>query len=262
MNTFWLIVILVVSVIVIVWWCKHRDIISKFDQRYQKMVKKAYEKTADNKVVWEMCLLISLPSRRERMKKVLKTYRIEPTIIEAEIRDNPKEGCHFSHLKALQYFLDSTASTALILEDDLEECDDYDLFSRRLRDIAWNIGGKDYDYENDKYDEVFRSWDVIYFGKCWDTCSNLLETSDPQLYKSVDMLCRHAYFVNRKGAQKLVDHLSGEFKGAGDKQMRELSRKGIITSYVVHPSLFYQARQKVKSKLDREYKPLKECIEF
>ena len=238
-------VLIIVVLVVIVWYLKCGDVGNKFKNRWDETLKRI-RGVSDEKVDVDY-LLICMPQRKEKILNTLKTFGINPTIIDAVIDSNTKKACHLSHLKALRYFLSTNKEYSIILEDDLKECDNFKLFNKRLRLLFNSLKN--------------RMWNMIYLGKCWDRCQNLLHSDDSQLYYTQDALCRHSYLINRKGASIILKEC-GSFDGAGDKQYRKLSRQGKIKSLSVHPSLFYQNRNEIKSLLDKTHKHLKECCDF
>ena len=197
---------------------------------------------ADISDIVDLVLVIAIPKRKEYITQALKTYGLHPgsyqfvdTVMKDDLEANNvpwhmtsgEVACYKSHMRAVQQLVDSGASTGLIFEDDLKQCPDYDLFQRRLgelkRELQWLIEG----------------WDIIYFGRCNDTCMMNKQVSE-QLVKNTSPICLHAYMLSRRGAQKLVKYVSQEPGVPIDVVFMKLILTGKMRSLSVSPSLFYQ----------------------
>lgn len=199
-------------------------------------------------MLFDKIYVISIPERKDYILETLKTFRIEPEIIHATLKQNldlstmsdeiakssykvpnnlGRIACHLSHLRALQTFLDSPAETAIIFEDDLKPCHSYTIFKRRMCSLK-------------KEFHKVKPWDILYLGHCWTSCKKMTPLTQ-QIYGNFEGACRHAYAVNRKAAELILTHTLPMYDN-GDMMLKRMSHLGILNTYAIMPPLFFQNR--------------------
>jgi GR25 family glycosyltransferase involved in LPS biosynthesis len=207
--------------------------------------------------IFDKVYVISLPKRREYILESLRSFGEYPEIIEAIWKDDiPFEqmsddfnfknagemACTMSHFKALQTFLsDKDAQTAVIFEDDVSPCKDEMKYIRRLNSLRNEL-------------KRVPEWDILYLGHCYSTCSSIKFITE-QISKYTGCYCLHAYVVNRKGAQKILDLGCEEIS---DRCFKSIIANGHLKALQVFPSLFHQNRKDVGSELRGEQE-MREC---
>ena len=205
--------------------------------------------------------VVTLPTRKAYIKRVMSLMKVQPIFIDAVLADNldrkaliagnlitpdctlslPRIACHLSHSLAMQHFLaNPEAQTALIFEDDIAPLAD-DLELQRLQDTMGSF-----------MLNVPSDWDIINFGRCWDTCSNNVKVSD-NVYIAYKALCRHAYAVTRQGAKRILWNTL-PMKGAkqSDETIADMTAQGKLIMYVPKRALFDQNRFMLGSNLDND----------
>ena len=208
--------------------------------------------------IFDMCLVIYMPSREQHIRRSLSTHGIRATFVPAVTPDQldgsmikkewntyneHKVACHISHCKALRHFLESDAETCLIFEDDIREAFVADTNHKRLHLL--------------KEELAEMRWDVIYLGKCWDTCKAARKVS-LQLYKSTRPLCRHAYAITRAGATSVLKHTLPMWNN-GDNMMRRLNKDGRLNALTLWPPMFFQNRRAHGTMLGNTNPSNREC---
>ena len=142
-------------------------------------------------------------------------------------------GCFFSHLLALETFLQSGDAQGVIFEDDIACSVSPDAFKKHMALATKHLP----------------DFDIVYLGKCLCECGTF-QKIEKTLYSTRGALCLHAYMVSRAGAQKLLK-LANE-KGARDPidlVYYNGSLTGRIQSATFHPSLFTQNPETHQSNL-------------
>lgn len=191
--------------------------------------------------------VILMPSRLQHVKRSMKSYGINPKVINAIKKDTldypslykdgvittelhlGKVACHLSHVKALKKFLFSKkAKLCMIFEDDIQHCFNRRAFEKRFAMMMDKLKGKE------------NMFDIIYLGKCHDDCKKQIPI-DVQLRTGSSPLCRHAYIVNRKAAHHIVNN-TFPMDAPGDNMVRRLIDNGTLKCLTLYPSLFYQNR--------------------
>jgi len=104
----------------------------------------------------------------------------------------------------------------------------------------------------------YKNWNLINLSPCWSICS--IQTSSeihPNLYKSLNSVCRNAYAITKIGAKEFIKNAFPLVNGylGGDTKMK-LVNKG----FDLHPALFHQDRQIIKSTIGTN-NYLTECTE-
>ena len=137
-------------------------------------------------------------------------------------------GCHLGHLAALTAFLDSSATYALIFEDDI------DVPPETMPEMKIQI--------DQVLSEIPADAQIVYLSYCWEKCAKLIPASNPIFSHAVRPLCRHAYLVRRDGASVILE-TTYPMRDSGDKMVADLIQQGVLKAYVVNPS-FLEIRQK------------------
>lgn len=97
-------------------------------------------------------------------------------------------GCYMSHMMILKHFVDSGRELALVFEDDA-------LFTQQVsRDITAALR------------DVPGDWDMLVFGPTCNKCENV----SAKLVRVQRWWGTHCVLVSRKGAQKIMAHISDE----------------------------------------------------
>ncbi|KAI0697165.1 hypothetical protein BC835DRAFT_1270804 [Cytidiella melzeri] len=158
----------------------------------------------------------------------------------------PKIACWYSHVRLLQHIAGQSNNTIqdesnlaeayLILEDDVNIERD---FHGRIRSV-WAVLPSD--------------WDMLFLGHCWSNESYWPPLADSPssdfnslmtLHSSHAPKCTHAYAVSRRGAVKLLAHLSYPpfaYSRALDQAYSWLIQTGRLKSYSVVPSIVVQRK--------------------
>ena len=140
--------------------------------------------------------------------------------------------CHTSHLQVIKQFLDTDEDRCIIFEDDLQTKYDINELHNLLKQTIDNIP---------------EDCDILYLGYCWERC-NKITPVNPYINKAYAPLCRHAYCINRKAAQLIVDKTSIMYNN-GDQMYKDLIINGSINGYLAKHILFEQNRGEYGSEL-------------
>lgn len=240
---------------------------------YNKKISSIYPKEKEEcskfnlSMLFDKIYVISIPDRKDYILETLKTFRIEPEIISATLKQNldlsamsdgiakiyykvphnlGRIACHLSHMRALQTFLDSPAETAVIFEDDLKPCHSYPIFKRRMCSLK------------KEFRKVKNPWilspskaDILYLGHCWTSCKKMTPLTQ-QIYGNFEGACRHAYAVNRKAAELILTHTLPMYDN-GDMMLKRMSHRGILNTYAIMPPLFFQNRGELGSTIGNDH---------
>ena len=156
--------------------------------------------------------------------------------------NNGRIACHLSHMKTLKTFLQSNNKNCLILEDDLEMSNRDDVINNFV-DVVQSLPS---------------DWEYVNLGRCWDFCHKDKPVNN-WLVKSQNPLCRHAYLVSRRGAQKILDYCLPMKGYAGDMHYTEMVRKGLLNAYSTKIQIFLQNRKQLGTNLNNDDE-LKTCV--
>lgn len=198
--------------------------------------------------------MITLPQRRDRVKKFLKTHAIDAIIVDAitaemvdivwlhNIADYattvslPRVLCHASHIATLERFLQSPHQTCLIFEDDVVTTPErLHRFNHDFRSMMSSLPS---------------SFDIFYLGYCWDYCNKRISIANsPLLVKPFIPKCRHAYVVSRMGAEKIIRHCTPLHSLPGDIIIGLAVKNNILNGYAARHPLFTQDRKQLGSSL-------------
>ena len=238
--------------------------ISLFQSREHFENKEKIDKQSRLHKYFDKIYVITLEKRKKYVIDTLNKFKIKPIVFDAIlknklnkeklIKDNfivenyiggtGRIACHYSHLETLKKFLKSDSKRCFIFEDDILEPE------MHLGDYNKII--------DDVMKTVPKTYDIIYFGRCWDKCHKDIKISK-HLVKSTSPRCRHAYAVTRNGAKIIIEKSLPMVKGGGDSIIANLITKGDLESYSVTPPLFKQNRKYLGSNLANN-DTLDECV--
>jgi glycosyl transferase family 25 len=145
-------------------------------------------------------------------------------------------GCYLSHITLWQMLLNSNEEMFLIFEDDINFNNTDDFINKINKSI--NLINK-----ND--------WDVIYLG--YFGIKDLFKLSQQNIYyqKIEDLIYgTHAYIINRKGAQKLLNNAI-PIVDQIDSYMSFMTIRNDINSYKTYDIFFFQDN-KLKSTIQTD----------
>lgn len=253
MKIYWIILIITAIVLVCVLierdrryksavYLKSRQIKSQLDK-----IPKKYNPDISMRDIFDNIYLISLPERKFSALRALNSFNIYPHIIEPVLKANldheeligngivvpeynygnlGRVACHLSHINTLLTFLDDpNAQTAVIFEDDIEECQNKSFYQKRLSALKDELRDK-------------KDWDVIYLGFCWSFCEQYIYVTN-QLCKGGAPKCRHAYAVTRKGAELIINNTLPMYHN-GDNMMADMEIKNSLNALSLVPPIFFQ----------------------
>jgi len=198
--------------------------------------------------------VITLPKRRQYIENIMLKMQIFPTYFNAINKDlidrnklinegfihknyknsNGRIACHNSHINVLKQFLKTKNNSCFIFEDDIKGLD--------MSKTSFN------EIVSESIKQLPTSYDIIYFGRCWDTCSKQIQITK-NLVKAYKPQCRHAYGVSRKGAKKIIKLSLPMIKWGGDTIIAKLIQNGIIEAYAITPQIFKQNRTELGTNL-------------
>ena len=166
------------------------------------------------------CKIIKFPAVNGKSLK-----RSNRTIYNIFRKINPSEiGCFISHF--VLYYIASEHSNpnayTLIFEDD----------------IALNNNTKN-NIKQKITDLLIHDPDMVYLGKCFESCSNMAKIKD-DLYYGYNPVCFHSYMIKNSFAKQVVDYINAQ--SVIDEPIDNLVVKLIKSNklLVFHPSLFIQ----------------------
>ncbi|KAG0142250.1 hypothetical protein CROQUDRAFT_50580 [Cronartium quercuum f. sp. fusiforme G11] len=150
----------------------------------------------------------------------------------------------YGHTKVIRQMLENGDQSALVLEDDVDlEWDIATLWASALRRLPKQPGSE---------------WEMVYLGHCWGRESSNPQYGHPNLHRSSEPRCLHAYALSKFGAQKTLGYLSDPwtaFQTAIDIAMPTLIRSGALTqSFSIEPAWVVQAKGEFGSDVQRNGK--------
>jgi hypothetical protein len=214
---------------------------------------------------------ICLPQRAAYVQGIMRQLQIEPVyvqpVLKSELPDTvlddnqivqrsamnstdranlnkARVACHLSHLAAVKLFLDTAHEKCLILEDDI-----WPEFTLEKLKLAFAH----------LREHLPHDWNFVNLGRCWADCASQIHISRI-LVRSDRMFCRHAYMLNRSGAEVMSRHLMPMKKAGGDVIVLDLIRAGLLTGLAVTPRFFGQNRSRLGSLLGNDG-DLRECAD-
>lgn len=168
------------------------------------------------------------PDRWSNIRKQLDKAGISKAERFPAIHRNPGWiGCYESHLAILQKAFNQHVRNVLILEDDAE------LYPDWLS--IWQSGK----------DQIKPDWDMLYLGYNLDPSGCQPPTLiSPHLLYLNDVLTTHAYAVNGKCLEHLIDHISKSFDSNIPIDVIYARHFTQVKAYGIYPMLFHQAAGK------------------
>jgi GR25 family glycosyltransferase involved in LPS biosynthesis len=145
-------------------------------------------------------------------------------------------GCAMSHMLSWRQFLATDDTEAVVVEDDV------------VFEPAWR------ETLDETLRHVPRDYDVLYLGclgcdatersAVWPVIGAFLGNASRDVNAHVRVpdvaFGNHAYVVSRKGAQRLLDELTGTLDNHIDFCIQRLARHGRVERYVMTPRVAYQ----------------------
>lgn len=185
---------------------------------------------------------IYIPKRENHIKNFFKKYELDVNFIpgidkntinvEDLIKKNKikkwgegtpgKIACHYSHLKVLKKFLDTSDERCVIFEDDLKS--------------SYNISDLLETYYN-LLDNIPDDGDILYIGYCF---TKNIKKYNKYFSTAKRPICRHAYSVNRKAAEEIIKNTE-YMTYNGDHLVANLCENGIIKAYLSNYNIFEQS---------------------
>ena len=196
-------------------------------------------------------ILINLKKRTDRLAKA--TYTLKKLMISFQLffaingNDLDNEwvkrlpslnkgelGCFLSHMcvLALAASHPEPESFTVIFEDDIISS------AGNITDILENI---------EKLDKK-ESLDIIYFGKCLENCTKMINIKE-NIYKGVDPYCTHSYAIKNLFAKKIIDEMyecvisktkCKNFDKPIDHIYASYINNKVANAIIIHPSIFFQ----------------------
>jgi len=206
--------------------------------------------------IFDSVYIITLPERLTHIKYITQMMKFKPSIFDALDQDtldydllikngivssryyskhnHGRIACHLSHLEVMRKFLERKEDeNCLIFEDDIGFPVDITYVKKYMEKVMQNVP---------------KNWDIIYFGRCYDSYHNKLVNEF--LIQSLP-LCRHAYVVSKKGARAILNNTI-PMVANGDIMCRKMMKESIIISYSTVLPLFFQEREKYGSALNNK----------
>lgn len=241
------------------------DLIGSEQCLSESQVRKFYERAGK----YDNVFVINMATRHERLesatatlKKVGLKFSRFVAISGAELNKKdafytnkfpllrPGElGCLLSHLAiaALASKHENQDSYTIIFEDDVITSSGQEAFNSVLDEIS----------KIDRREGI----DIIYFGKCLESCGNMVQIKD-NIYRAVAPSCCHAYAIKNSFARKIIKDLDNcsnsaidcEYFNRGvDSIYGDMIIYGWANGIVLHPAIFYQDVLSGGSDLRSEY---------
>ncbi len=174
-------------------------------------------------------------------KQLLETLALEPIKIDAIYGKNLDEnicdlftnlskneiGCMISHIITI-YIISKHKSKeqySIIFEDDI-------MFNNKI-----NLN--DVILKQKLNDAISYNPNLIYLGKCFESCSNIKQIKD-DIYYGNKPLCLHAYMIKNSYAKAIINYIfsQNKFMAPIDVVIPQIANNMNIIDF--HPSLFYQ----------------------
>ena len=197
--------------------------------------------------------VITIPKRKKYIKNLMNFKNIKVNLIDATLvkninydkllKDNfvsseyysdknkGRIACHLSQIKLIKNFVNSKDETIFIFEDDIDK----DII-KNYKDIIKN-----------SMENIPDDWDIVFFGRCYDNCKQMKQINN-NLYQVYEPLCRHAYGLSKKGAEKILKYTVPMIDN-GDQMYKNNINNGNITAYAIHPDIFLQNRNDMDSNI-------------
>lgn len=208
---------------------------------------------------FQQIYVITLPSRKKYIEDIMSKIKLSCYYYPAFLKNNINKGnlissgflspyhllndgqiaCHLSHISVLKKFLLSDSKNCLIFEDDIK------IPELSSIDVPRILTSVPLDY------------DIIYFGRCWDSCLNTVPINK-YIVKCYAPQCMHAYGVSRKGAVKIINHTI-PLEEPGDLAISKIVSKRQIIAYAPKDSIFFQNRELLSSNLNN-FNVQKVCV--
>ena len=178
---------------------------------------------------------ISVPERKDRMKKIFKKWGLNVNFYDAYLIKNLnkqklinegfldpncilKDGeicCAYSHYQVHKKFYNSNDKNVLIFEDDLDEGpQNIEEFNKMIAPYLENIPD---------------DWDYINFGPCYEHCIENID--NPYYQESTDPKCLQAAAFNKNSMKYILNASTPLTNKPCDDQIAQLTSDKIFNSY-------------------------------
>lgn len=130
--------------------------------------------------------------------------------------------CKNSHKDIIQESLFNNIDTVFILEDD-------SVFADNFLEISEHC-----------FKNIPEDWDILFLGHCFSSVGNQISE---HVYSAKKIFCTHAYLVNIKAYQTIIDALNNSNQPI-DHIYNRLAVNNNINVYMCNPSIVYQIPNK------------------
>lgn len=139
----------------------------------------------------------------------------------------------YGQTKVIKQIIENGDRSALVLEDDVDiEWDLANLWATVLRRLPKES-------QNGK-----EGWEIVYLGHCWGRENSHPQYGHPNLHRSSEPRCLHAYALSRTGAQKILKYLSDPwiaYQTAIDIALPTLIKSGALrNAFSIDPAWIIQ----------------------
>ena len=174
--------------------------------------------------------------------------QIDMEILKENHENTGKVACHMGHLLVMKKFLEGDSDYAVIFEDDIV-FEDHTNIKPKIEFIL---------------DKSPRDADIIFLSYCFEDCRK--NNNKRMFNKANRALCRHAYIVSRRGAQKIIENTWPMKNKAGDEMYSSLLRKRHLNGYTIKNDFISieQNRLNLGSKLGNyaSARPPPKCLKY
>ncbi|EGG10632.1 uncharacterized protein MELLADRAFT_103329 [Melampsora larici-populina 98AG31] len=146
----------------------------------------------------------------------------------------------YGQTKVMRKMLENQDRSALVLEDDVDlEWDLGQLWSSVLRRLPK-------DHKNRQ-----EGWEIVYLGHCWGRENSHPQYGHPNLHRSSEPRCLHAYALSHTGVQKILKYLSDPwiaYQTAIDIALPTLIKSGFLkNAFSIEPAWIIQDKTEFES---------------
>jgi glycosyl transferase family 25 len=142
-------------------------------------------------------------------------------------------GCYMSHLNLLNKIKkENNNGYSIIFEDDFNITEDN--FLKEVESILVKINNKNLDF------------DLIFLGNQDNNKGEIVIDNIHEIDKNVDLYATHAYVVNNKNIDKIIDKIKF-INNPIDVNYDYLGKNNILKIYVINPRIVYQQTGKLPS---------------
>ena len=170
------------------------------------VIKEGFETLKDEKkeeLLIDSVIYINLDERKDRNEEILQEIKKiglpEDKVhrLSAVKRKWGALGCSLSHIACLEFIIKNGWKRTLVLEDDAG-----------FEQSRWATGVSDINkmMQTSGQKNTDSKWDVIFLGGFVRDPNGPVKTEYPNLWKTKNTSCTHAYIIREEYAKKLLDH--------------------------------------------------------